>query len=446
MTKKETILHLFGVKDVKEKEVGIEIEMEGKSLFNTDHRPIENWKIVHDNSLRGESQEYVLCEPVTRHKVVEVLQSLQSRFEEIGSKLTPSDRCGVHVHINCQTFSTQEVINFATLYYIFEGLLMRWCGEDREGNIFTMRLKDAEATIPELINAQIHNNLSDLQCDNFRYSSLNFSSLSKYGSLEFRGMRTPRKLLNIMVWVEMLLMIKDRSMVYSRPKDIIEAFSVIGAEGFLTHIMEDHAEVLMFHNFERTMYESARLIQDIAYCEPLAENRRKGAQAWMMPLVYDRWTYKRIVQGGYDPENKDDHWPSYNTLEAIPISLRKEGQRIVLAGWLATWVNNEWIKLRHRQDCGYRRPNQQPGGDVPQSGIQPGHVTFTSQGLPSAYAKAKLKKQNVPVPDAVVAYQGDPWGLVPLVPLTPTPPPSQPTQPNIPQDVLDMLSELDYED
>lgn len=410
-----TILDIFGVKDVKEKEVGIEIEMEGEALFNA---PLDNWRIATDGSLRGECLEYVFIEPVKRHKVLETLVRLQEAFLAVGSKLKPSDRCGVHVHLNCQRFTVQQVLTFATLYLSLEGLLMRWCGEDREGNIFTMRLKDAEAAIPELIKAQITGSLRDLQCDTYRYSSLNFSSLSKYGSLEFRGMRTPKKLLNITVWVDMLLAIKDRSLMYSHPKDVVEAFSIMGPEGFLKHIMENYAEGLMCNGFEKMMFESIRLVQDIAYCEPLAEHMKTRPDAWMVPLEYDRNVYKHMVQAGYKTETRDDYWPWFPNLESVPELLLKEGQRAVIGAYLYAYTEQTgWMSIRHKAEVGFRKHNQPAYSTSPHSWPLPAGSVYG--GASGGMKTAKLSAAKI----AAMKNSYTQW----LAPQPTTPVPIEPT-------------------
>ena len=143
----------------KDKEGGIEIEMEGRNLQL--HRPTY-WRQDNDGSLRGESMEFVLRYPCERAKVSGMLGYLQTKLKEQEATLSPSPRCGVHVHINCQHMKIQQVFNFSYLYYIFEDILMEYCGELRKGNLFCMTLEDAGGIIPSLIEAQANMQLNRL--------------------------------------------------------------------------------------------------------------------------------------------------------------------------------------------------------------------------------------------------------------------------------------------
>ena len=153
-------------------------------------------------------------------------------FKEYKSKLMPSDRCGVHVHINMQQMTKKQVLNFAILYYILEDVLINYCGNDREGNLFCLRAKDAEFIIKMLqvfaqrINSAGH--FGRLIYPEYKYSALNFSALPKFGSLEFRSLKTPANVTKIEEWIKILLCVKDASLTFDNPPDICEVFSSKG--------------------------------------------------------------------------------------------------------------------------------------------------------------------------------------------------------------------------
>ena len=111
-------------------EVGIEVEVEGQNLGFVERS--NTWNVVGDGSLRGESAEYILRQPVHRKDIHEALAELQELIRH--ATIRTSDRAGVHVHINCQQLTFMQVINFASLYLIFEDILIKFCGEAREGN------------------------------------------------------------------------------------------------------------------------------------------------------------------------------------------------------------------------------------------------------------------------------------------------------------------------
>lgn len=278
------IVDAFKLRKVVDEEIGIEIEMEGRNLLRGNSGA---WNYHEDNSLRGESAEYVLRNPVSRSRVQEVLQQLQKALHKAGSELNPSDRCGVHIHMNCQKLTVKQVFCFAILYLIFEDLLVRWCGSDREGNLFCMRSKDAEGLITALATAASKNSLLDLQYDSYRYASINLFALSKYGSVEFRSMRTTKEFEPIATWAELLIKVKDGSLKFNHPKEIIETLSLQGPVKFAENIFGDMYRELAHKDNEIIIIDAVRRVQRVAYNYDDTVNVEQPSKLKKTPIVDD---------------------------------------------------------------------------------------------------------------------------------------------------------------
>jgi len=244
-------------------EVGIEIEMEGTRLtdFNSTF-----WKYKNDGSLRGNSIEYVLRAPCKRDAVESRLVHLQRKVSQ--ASLRPSDRTAVHIHLNVQDFNTLEVINFALLYLVLEDVMLSYCGELREGNLFCLRAKDAEFIIHVLIQARRNYDIDVFSQEGLRYASLNLSAVRRYGSMEFRALPSSKMFIDVLPWAQMLLKIKDKSREFVNPWEIIEGFSSSGEKMFISSIMEEHTALLMPHVKPGILMEGVRRIQDVAYVMP----------------------------------------------------------------------------------------------------------------------------------------------------------------------------------
>lgn len=283
------IIELFNLTSQADRDVGIEIEMEGHNL----HIHCPGWIETEDGSLRGESAEYVLRRPIKAKEVPLYLTRLQKHLKENGAVLAPSDRCGVHIHINCQQMTEEEVFKFAILYMVVEDLLVKWCGPTREGNLFCLRAKDAEALVYYLTEAIQKNKISHLVYKDIRYAALNFTSLSKYGSLEFRTMQTPEDFKTIETWVEMLMSIKNASQQYGEPHHIIEDISLKGTKQFLRSVFKEHAEQLFCNNMQELLIAAARRIQDAAYAQRLKKkvnpdqpnNQQEELPGWLKDKI-----------------------------------------------------------------------------------------------------------------------------------------------------------------
>lgn len=263
MNKDVSIAKVFGLSLVPG-EIGIEIEMEGTGLPT---RVNHFWRATSDGSLRGEAVEYVLAMPIPVDSADKVIDFLATDLSK--SILSPSHRCGVHIHFNCQTMTVKQVIKFAALYFIFEEALINWCGPDRECNLFCLRAKDAEHLLQALIEVNTTGNIVVITRDFYRYSGLNFASLGKFGSLEFRALATQKSFENIKIWIQLLNKLKQAAMSYESVKHIVDTYSAKGAEEFVHSVYSDYElKLISYNKFSDSILSGIRRIQTLIYDKP----------------------------------------------------------------------------------------------------------------------------------------------------------------------------------
>jgi len=295
-------------------EVGIEIEVEGSNL----PAPPVGWRKVSDGSLRGESCEYVLKTPCARGSVTKYLDRMKEANEEANFEFSYSTRQSIHVHINVQELNLVQLYNFITLFLIFESELVRWCGEDREHNLFCLQTKDAEGLISTLEKAATPKTYHLLSTDSIRYSALNISSIYKFGSLEFRSMRGTDDYLMIQRWIDILLNIKDVALTYESPIDIVEDVSLLGVERFALKVLGEE-NIDLVHDVQSIM-EGARQLQTMAYTGD-----------WVgMQAIKERETTFHVPGGMFGTPTHATDWNTLNTraadrLNALTTSL-EEGE------------------------------------------------------------------------------------------------------------------------
>lgn len=211
-------------------DLGIEIEVEGRRL----PYPEQYWRRERDGSLRGEENaEYVLKKPLKLSGVKKALSHLDELYVNSESTIDESVRAGVHVHVNVQELTTVQLYSFITAYIILEDLLIKYCGEYREGNLFCLRTRDAEYLMNTLELTAEDKDWRRLYSDTLRYASLNVCALSRYGSLEFRAMRGTRELSLVGDWAEILLNLRDVAIKFDNPAKIVEMLQENGSESFL---------------------------------------------------------------------------------------------------------------------------------------------------------------------------------------------------------------------
>ena len=320
---------------IASREVGIEIEMEGTHLQIAGNL-IPSWRQTGDGSLRGEGIEYRFAQPFGRKRVLSKLQELL-----IGAKKTtklvwnPSVRCGVHVHVNVQHMTHQEVLNFGALYLAVEAVLLNWCGDTRNGNLFCLDAQSAEGLAYQLIHAAKQENFDSIISEHFRYASINFSSLYKFGSLEFRAMETPDDIMKIDKWVKLLLAVRDASLSYGSPGDIVKDASAKGYKTFLKNIMGPLYSWVSCPEVEDLLLQGIRTTQDIAYLTPPAE-LRSSPQIFSGPRSWGRYQTRRDreMQEAMDsrprnPRNQPATETMLRATAARPRDTEEEGG----AGW-----------------------------------------------------------------------------------------------------------------
>lgn len=209
-------------KSPKTSVIGLEFENEFKTSFDLPQIP--GWRMHGENSLRDFGFEYVLSPPQKLELAKKMTEEL---FELIDAakgkrKMSNSIRTSTHVHFDVTRYTWLDLMNFASTYWILEGLLGHFCGDSRQGNLFCLRLKDAMHTQQSIISA-IHNKNPwsfDVSTESYRYASLNFAAVPKFGSLEFRLMRGVSSAKPALQWIDTLESIKQFALKFKNPGEL----------------------------------------------------------------------------------------------------------------------------------------------------------------------------------------------------------------------------------
>lgn len=248
-----------------EGQYAVEIEAEGT------HLPVEldkHWSVHNDGSLQAgfEAKEYVMRGPASLEGVKEALDYLDSVYKSNRTTVKETMTSGVHVHVNVQDYTPKELFTFMTTYFILEELLIKFCGDHREGNHFCLRAKDAEWIINELVDSARTHKFGNLKNDNIRYCSLNPCSLFKYGSIEFRAMRGTRDLDAIYTWVKILDRVRLSAKNFPDPAEVAKLMSIGGESQFVRTVLGEYADMFLVPGYKQMVKDGVRLIQPLAFC------------------------------------------------------------------------------------------------------------------------------------------------------------------------------------
>lgn len=287
-------------------DVGIEIECEGEDLACVDSG---GWCTVPDHSLRGdfpnESCEWVMNRPVNLQDVLPSLQYLRDKQQH--ATLNFSFRTSVHVHVNVQRLTTNEILNMCYTYVLLETVLMDYCAEWRRGNRFCLRAEDAEDLIYRL------QKLGSIDDDGWqkenprnaaRYAALNIEALWKYGSLEFRGMEGTLDITRIDTWVHALVAIRSFSTRMKNVQSIHDLFVRESPATFMSMVLGDVAHIFMKGNWIEGLRKGFSISIDIPYA--YKEHKQDQQLVAKVPAYRDR-VHRILLENPINPFDPVDH-------------------------------------------------------------------------------------------------------------------------------------------
>lgn len=256
---------------------GIEVELEGKNILQPPLAVNNYWGCHNDNSLRklkpgDECIEYVSIMPFDIQSTEKAIHALFKYLNSPGVEVYESYRTSIHVHVNFAMESFRTVLNFMAISIILDELLVSQNGEHRIGNNFCLRSRDAMGQIVSLVNSiQTGHMFFNLHA-NDRYSSINFASLLKFGSVEFRSMECNTHEGRIMHWINTLAQMKASAKKFKNPAEVLAAFSNQGPTAFLQTILGPYAiKYVMVEGHEDMLRNGARIAQDLAFCSTWTE-------------------------------------------------------------------------------------------------------------------------------------------------------------------------------
>ncbi len=257
------VMDYFNLRQVQG-DVAVEIEVEGRNLPPAPKK----WRAEVDNSLKAaESIEFVMRAPAPIGELADALQQLKKAFVDNHSQFYDSYRAGIHLHVNVQELSMQELATMISTYYIFENSLVNLCNPFRQGNHFCLRAKDAGGQIRTIRKAFKDNNPLLFQDDNIRYSSLNVCAIPKYGSIEFRSLESTEDFGKVENFARLHHSLREFSKEAKTPTAVMDMVYHMGTDGLCKKIFNKQADQLLSQkSFVDDTEQGLELAEDLAHC------------------------------------------------------------------------------------------------------------------------------------------------------------------------------------
>ena len=176
--------------------MGLELEIEGWGYANR----FPGLQLQADGSLRNNGVEWITYPTKLRH-LEPLLRDFFTKFP-LTQEANYSDRTSVHVHVNVQDFTPNQLATLVLLYQLFERLLFNFVSEERRSNIFCVPWYQAGITndLVNRIESWDYFHLYTWQ----KYTALNLLAIEQKGTVEYRMLEGTCDVDRIMVWCNML--------------------------------------------------------------------------------------------------------------------------------------------------------------------------------------------------------------------------------------------------
>lgn len=240
-----TILDLVSVTK-QEGKFGVEVEVETNNdssvLFS---KVSSDLLLTHDDSLRSNYPfEAIFRNPKNLVDAIETVEKLYDLFEETNIEILDTGRSGTHVHVNVQNFTVDQVLTFAFYWYLIEPILIEYSGSVRKNSMFAVPFSESQESIEHVaMNYPLANPFYALEESLYKYSSLNFCPINRFGSIETRIWSNKKE--HIITALNVLDYLTDYSLSCTNLLTISEDFSMKTPIGFAAEAIGPEFENIM---------------------------------------------------------------------------------------------------------------------------------------------------------------------------------------------------------
>lgn len=266
--------------------LGLELEIE--HVKNPIRNTQTGFVVTNDGSLRNDGKEFVSV-PSTFGALITSTKALMELFKF--SEANYSERCSVHVHVNCQDLTPDTLAGVCLLYQVFEYVLFHYAGGDRKSNIFCVPWAETNITYNTIARYFEEKNPTLLRQWQ-KYTALNLLPLSTQGTVEFRHLPGTCDVNTIANWINLILSL----FVYAGKTSLVE---------IKTQLIELNTNSHYLVLLDSVFGEYAHLLK---YKE-VVQDMEDGVLAFKYAFTKDYpSTHKRI------PRN-----PRVNPFQAVPV-------------------------------------------------------------------------------------------------------------------------------
>lgn len=218
--------------------IGVEVELENAAHIQ---RGFIGWEAHRDGSLRNNGMEFIFDGPVGGKEAYDRLINFQQIIENplVNRGVMPicAVRSSVHVHVNVNDLTPQQIGSMLGLYIVFETPIFKTFAPERAaGNHFCRPFKDC-LEMSQVFYwlkrdwSTFENNINSPRIG--RYCALNLKAMFKFGSIEFRHHGGEWRSDKLIQWINTCLSFKRAAHLNINFVNDFFKNSAIGYEGSL---------------------------------------------------------------------------------------------------------------------------------------------------------------------------------------------------------------------
>lgn len=183
------------------------------------YKSSKDWNMGQDGSIRFQSQVEIRSPVLKGEKDLQKLKNALASIINAKSKVNKS--CGLHVHIDCNYFTLDQLKSFITFFILFEKQIDNFFTKDRQRNIYARSIvrsmfdngddseffryeaKDMHKAIKKLSDQKLIDTFSD------HYSRVNLMNYNSIGTVEFRQHHGSISFDEISNWIKTIYVISE---------------------------------------------------------------------------------------------------------------------------------------------------------------------------------------------------------------------------------------------
>lgn len=243
--------------------VGVEVEVEGID------EPISMypmWDKKEDGSLRNFGIEYITF-PTPAKYIPIAIESLYKALYKTNNPVF-SDRTSIHVHVNVQDMTLEQLKVFTLLYLSVENLLYDYVGLKRKKSIFCVPLSHSGyvSQLRAFFNSQNPAEMQRCLKQWHKYTGFNLLTVLTYGTVECRHLYGTEDIQKIINWINLILQLREKASSLSLEKlfaTIVDLNTSSEYEVYLSNILGERRASLTAYSIKDFMEKDVTYIKTI---------------------------------------------------------------------------------------------------------------------------------------------------------------------------------------